>query len=169
MARPLAFLLCAGFLVLTACEKKEEPAARSEELPAVTDDNYTTLNTPSSSTPPTYTTPSNTYPTQNYTSTTTGGDSTYTAPTYTAPTPAPAPTYTSSTETLPPPSRSDELLAPASGGGKTYTVKRGDSLSTISQKQYGTAKRWREIYNANKARIGKNPNKLRPGMKLIIP
>ncbi|MBI5865736.1 MAG: LysM peptidoglycan-binding domain-containing protein [Planctomycetes bacterium] len=74
----------------------------------------------------------------------------------------------------------DESLAPSSGGkshgstarssggGQTYTVKSGDNLSKIAKKFYGDANKWNKIYNANKSRIS-NPNKLKPGTKLIIP
>ena len=50
----------------------------------------------------------------------------------------------------------------------TYTVKRGDSLSSIARKKLGKATRWREIYNLNKSKI-KNPNKLSIGWKLKLP
>ena len=52
------------------------------------------------------------------------------------------------------------------GGGETYTVKSGDTLSTIGQ-HHGVA--WREIYEANKDVIGDNPDKIHPGQTLRIP
>jgi LysM repeat protein len=54
---------------------------------------------------------------------------------------------------------------------RSYTVKRGDSLSKIAQKYYGhgSYNYYMKIYNANKKTIGSNPNNLKPGMKLIIP
>lgn len=52
---------------------------------------------------------------------------------------------------------------------KTYKVANGDSLWKIAQKIYGSGSKWRTIYDANKARIGKNPDLIRPGMELIIP
>ena len=54
-------------------------------------------------------------------------------------------------------------------GKSTYVVKSGDSLSKIAKAQYGDAKRWPEIYAANKALIGGDPNLIHPGQKLIIP
>jgi nucleoid-associated protein YgaU len=51
---------------------------------------------------------------------------------------------------------------------KFYIVQRGDTLSGISQKYYGTAAKWPRILEANRD-ILKDPNKLQPGMKLIIP
>lgn len=53
-------------------------------------------------------------------------------------------------------------------GGRTYTVAKGDTLSGISRKMYGTQNRWKDIWNANKARI-KDPNRLTVGTKLIVP
>jgi nucleoid-associated protein YgaU len=51
----------------------------------------------------------------------------------------------------------------------TYTVKSGDSLWKIAQRQYGKGSDWRKIYDANKSVIGKNPNLIYPGQKLVIP
>lgn len=47
----------------------------------------------------------------------------------------------------------------------TYIVKPGDTLSKIA-KAYNTS--WQEIYQDNKNTIGKNPNLIYPGQKLII-
>ncbi len=52
---------------------------------------------------------------------------------------------------------------------KIYTVQSGDSLFKISRKFYGSGSKWKDIYNANKKIIGKNPNRIYPGQKLIIP
>lgn len=60
---------------------------------------------------------------------------------------------------------------PAGGGtapaGRTYTVKAGDSLGAIANKYSGVT--WQQIYEANKATIGSNPNLIQPGMVLVIP
>ncbi|MBX6361380.1 MAG: LysM peptidoglycan-binding domain-containing protein [Acidobacterium ailaaui] len=52
---------------------------------------------------------------------------------------------------------------------RTYTVKKNDSLWKIAKAYYGAGSQWRKIYNANTKVIGKNPNKIEPGMKLVIP
>ncbi len=52
--------------------------------------------------------------------------------------------------------------------GTTYIVQRGDTLSKISQKCYGTSQRWKEILDANKDKIP-NVNGLKVGTKLVIP
>ncbi|KQC48533.1 peptidoglycan-binding protein [Geobacillus sp. Sah69] len=54
---------------------------------------------------------------------------------------------------------------------KIYVVKKGDSLWKIAQNSniYGDGSKWRQIYEANKKMIGKNPNGIKPGMKLVIP
>lgn len=49
-----------------------------------------------------------------------------------------------------------------------HIVQKGDMLSTISQKYYGTTKKMNKIYEANKDII-KDKNRLKPGMKLVIP
>jgi len=46
-----------------------------------------------------------------------------------------------------------------------YVVKSGDTLSEISQRQLGTATRWKEIEALN----GVNANQLKVGMKLRLP
>jgi nucleoid-associated protein YgaU len=50
----------------------------------------------------------------------------------------------------------------------TYTVKRNDSLSEISQRFLGSSKRMREIIAANSGKIS-DPNDIRIGMVLTIP
>jgi nucleoid-associated protein YgaU len=55
------------------------------------------------------------------------------------------------------------INAPA---GSTYEVKAGDSLSKIGKK---VGKSWQEIYEANKAVIGNNPDLIKPGQMLQIP
>ena len=50
----------------------------------------------------------------------------------------------------------------------TYTVKPGDTLWGIAERFLGKGSRWREIYYANRAIIGANPNVICPGQKLTI-
>ena len=47
----------------------------------------------------------------------------------------------------------------------TYIVKKKDTLSSIASKCNTT---WQKIYEKNKKIIGKNPNKIYPGMVLKI-
>ncbi len=49
-----------------------------------------------------------------------------------------------------------------------YTVKRGDSLSKISKKYYGSAKKYKIIFEANRPML-KDPNLIYPGQVLRIP
>jgi outer membrane protein OmpA-like peptidoglycan-associated protein len=51
---------------------------------------------------------------------------------------------------------------------KEYTVKKGDSLWKIAEKELGSGHRWQYLYELNKDRI-KNSNKLKTGQKLVIP
>ena len=59
---------------------------------------------------------------------------------------------------------------PADKGGaeETYVVKPHDTLSGLAHKFYGDARRADVIIRANPA-LQKNPNLLKPGMKLVIP
>jgi len=67
--------------------------------------------------------------------------------------------------TVPPP---PPAVAPAPR--ETYTVKKGESLWKIAGRAdiYGDSTKWRRIYEANKHQLP-DPNKLKPGMVLIIP
>lgn len=49
---------------------------------------------------------------------------------------------------------------------QTYTIPEGGSLSQAGEK-FGVP--WREIYEANKDKIGQDPNKVSPGTELVIP
>ncbi|MFN2570219.1 MAG: LysM peptidoglycan-binding domain-containing protein [Gemmatimonadales bacterium] len=52
--------------------------------------------------------------------------------------------------------------------GRTYVVVKGDSLSEIAKREYGDAKEWRRIYDANRD-IVKNPDLIYPGQTLRLP
>lgn len=52
--------------------------------------------------------------------------------------------------------------------GHGYTVQPGDSLSKIAKKIYGDSNRWKEIWQANQAKIP-NPDLIHPGLELQIP
>lgn len=54
------------------------------------------------------------------------------------------------------------------GGSHTYTVKEGDTLSSISRRFYKTSKRWREIRDANENKVD-DPSNLKEGTTLKIP
>ena len=51
---------------------------------------------------------------------------------------------------------------------RIHVVGQGDNLGNISRKYYGEFKRWKDIAEANKE-ILPDPNKLKIGMKLVIP
>ncbi|MDR7001557.1 LysM peptidoglycan-binding domain-containing protein [Neobacillus niacini] len=73
------------------------------------------------------------------------------------------PKFTKQSKSRPPAQKPTQL--------KTYTVKSGDCLWKIAadSKVYGDGNKWRKIYDANKKTIGKNPNRIYPGQKLVIP
>jgi nucleoid-associated protein YgaU len=56
-------------------------------------------------------------------------------------------------------------------GAACYTVKSGDSLSTIAYAFYGSGSQSNidKIYYSNMATIGSNPSLIKPGQKLYIP
>ena len=49
-----------------------------------------------------------------------------------------------------------------------YTVERNDTLQKISQKVYGTSKKWKVIYEANSDKL-KSPDRIYAGQVLKIP
>lgn len=61
---------------------------------------------------------------------------------------------------------------PAPGVSKAfrekYTIQKGDTLQKISQKFYGTTKKWNKIFEANKDKL-KAPNKIYPGQVIEVP
>jgi nucleoid-associated protein YgaU len=51
---------------------------------------------------------------------------------------------------------------------RTYVVREGDTLASISRKFYKSSGRWKQIRDANKNVID-DPAKLKPGMTLTVP
>ena len=57
---------------------------------------------------------------------------------------------------------------PQGGGGQTYTVKSGDTLSKISKQYYGDANEYMRIFYANRDKL-RDPDKIQVGQQLTIP
>jgi len=53
-------------------------------------------------------------------------------------------------------------------GYRTYTVKPGDTLSSIATSYYGSATAYPKIFDANRDQLN-DPNKILPGQVLKIP
>jgi len=51
---------------------------------------------------------------------------------------------------------------------RVHIVREDETLSAISQQYYGSANKWRKIFEANRSRL-KDPNRISLGTKLIIP
>jgi len=66
----------------------------------------------------------------------------------------------------------EEIEEPVEGDVKVstreYTIKKGDTLWKIAERELGRGYRWKYIYELNKDVI-KNPNKLKAGKKILIP
>ena len=91
------------------------------------------------------------------------------------PTPAPAKPTTAAPKPTPAPA-GPTVTAPQPGAAKRYVVVRGDSLWEITERQLGpgataeqVARSWQDVYDANRAVIGSNPDIIRPGQTLTIP
>jgi nucleoid-associated protein YgaU len=54
------------------------------------------------------------------------------------------------------------------GSARTYTVRKGDSLSKIAKREYGDAQQWHKIFEANRDTI-KDPDLISPGQVFRIP
>ena len=64
---------------------------------------------------------------------------------------------------------SDTVADTGGGGGQqTYTVEKGDNLSSISKRFYGKSKFWRQIFEANRDTI-ENPDLIYPGQTIKLP
>jgi nucleoid-associated protein YgaU len=61
-----------------------------------------------------------------------------------------------------------EVTEGGSGAQTAYTVREGDTLSSIAGKLLGSRARWQEIAAANRATLP-DPAELRPGMVLKVP
>ena len=70
------------------------------------------------------------------------------------------------------PKQKTEKLAQApqasSSASTEYTVKAGDTLSHLALQHYGNARKWPQIYEANKETM-KNPHYLFIGQKILVP
>jgi len=55
----------------------------------------------------------------------------------------------------------------AAGSGHTYTVRSGDTLSTIAARQ-GVAGGWKALYDNNRQVVGGNPDLIMPGQQLTF-
>jgi LysM repeat protein len=64
--------------------------------------------------------------------------------------------------------RTDALVRRAQPATRTYTVRSGDTLSSIAESYYYNPGDWQWIYEANRSTIG-NPNSLYVGESLTIP
>ena len=51
---------------------------------------------------------------------------------------------------------------------KFHIVRKGETLSDISYRYYGSANKWQKILDVNRS-VLKDPSRLKPGAKLIIP
>ncbi|MFH1269559.1 MAG: LysM peptidoglycan-binding domain-containing protein [Candidatus Omnitrophota bacterium] len=61
-----------------------------------------------------------------------------------------------------------KVSAVSRGKTEKYTVQKGDTLQKISQKFYGTTKKWNNIFEANSDKL-KGPNKIYPGQVINVP
>jgi tetratricopeptide (TPR) repeat protein len=68
------------------------------------------------------------------------------------------------------PQKTDATTKPGTrkSGERTYVVREGDTLASISRKFYKSSKRWQQILEANRKSI-RDPQKLTVGQTLIIP
>jgi nucleoid-associated protein YgaU len=62
----------------------------------------------------------------------------------------------------------EQLTTSSEPAQRIHIVQKGDTLSSISAKYYGSSRQWRKIVAANRSNLP-YPNHLVPGAKLIIP
>lgn len=78
--------------------------------------------------------------------------------------PAAAPPPVSKAQPLP----RSQYAEPAASQARVHVVQPGETLYSIAKRYYGQGKQWRRVFQANKNRII-DPNRIKAGMKLIIP
>lgn len=61
-----------------------------------------------------------------------------------------------------------EEIVPEGKEATLYTVQKGDTLQKISMKFYGTTKKWKKLYDANRD-VLKSPDRVYPGKTIRIP
>jgi LysM repeat protein len=71
---------------------------------------------------------------------------------------------TTASEKTPPATTNKKNAGPA----RTYVVREGDTLASISRKFYKSSGHWKQIRDANKTVVN-DPGALKPGMTLTIP
>lgn len=79
---------------------------------------------------------------------------------------APAPVDVTAAAPAPKPAPKESYAEPKAP--KTYVIQKGDTLQKISEKFYGTTKKFDKIYQANKD-VLKDKNTLKVGTKIKIP
>ena len=73
-----------------------------------------------------------------------------------------------SSSTTGPNGKMDSASKKLPGKSRTYVVREGDTLASISRKFYKTSGHWKKIRNANRSSVD-DPGKLKPGQTLTIP
>jgi LysM repeat protein len=53
-------------------------------------------------------------------------------------------------------------------GDRVITVRRGDTLSSIAERELGATTRWTDVFQANRAQLA-DPDELAVGMRLLVP
>ncbi len=60
------------------------------------------------------------------------------------------------------------LVSGTTGAARYHTVSRHDTLFGLARTYYADARRWKDIYAANRDQIS-DPSKIRVGQRLVIP
>jgi len=71
-------------------------------------------------------------------------------------------------EAKPEPAPTDKPAAAPAEGGRSYTVKSGDSFWKIADSELGDGNRWREVYELNKDEVSA-PDRLKAGQVIKLP
>lgn len=70
-------------------------------------------------------------------------------------------------EVTTPPADSESRTAPTDASGRrVYTIRKGDILGEIAQRELGSSRHWKAILELNP---GVDPKKLKPGQELVLP
>ena len=76
--------------------------------------------------------------------------------------------HSAATEKAPANDKTADANKKTSNKSRTYVVREGDTLASISRKFYKSSGRWKKIRDANRSVLD-DPTKLKPGQTLTIP
>ncbi|MDP7069882.1 MAG: LysM peptidoglycan-binding domain-containing protein [Phycisphaerales bacterium] len=67
------------------------------------------------------------------------------------------------------PARASRAAASAAAGARTHRVAEGETLSSIAEAYYGHTQHWNRLFEANRATLKNDPDRLPLAVVLVVP